>query len=255
MQVETIDDPTVRHLTLKNLDRHSHYRFYLRGRTGAGDGEPIMREGATTLEGGTNHVLCRLKYNSYMNRLYQIMNVILLFAWISVPPANIDLAVGENAVNFSWVAKKRHRNVSFQIHYLRKSGMILTLKCAQRRVSQSQTTKKEHAVFLQMGLNGRNQRRWTPLNLSTSSRAWHLALIIIYASHITTPPSGRLTLIQKEQVLWAFCLHSCFFLSSSLLSSGLPTSKYKARSYRECLAVPCAACEVLSKTCLKRELG
>lgn len=52
MQVEKIDDPTVTHLTLKGLDPHSHYRFYLRGHTGAGDGEPIKKEGATTLDGG-----------------------------------------------------------------------------------------------------------------------------------------------------------------------------------------------------------
>ncbi|KAK2851368.1 hypothetical protein Q5P01_007644 [Channa striata] len=89
MQVETIDDPTATHLTLKDLDRHSHYRFYLRGRTAAGDGEPIMREGATTLDGA--------------------------------PPANFSLSVGENSVNLSWVTKQRHRNVSFQIHYLKKS--------------------------------------------------------------------------------------------------------------------------------------
>uniref|UniRef100_A0A8C6WJS8 L1 cell adhesion molecule, paralog a n=1 Tax=Neogobius melanostomus TaxID=47308 RepID=A0A8C6WJS8_9GOBI len=53
MLVETIDDPTVTHLTLKNLDRHSHYRFYLRGRTSTGDGESIKKDGATTLDGGT----------------------------------------------------------------------------------------------------------------------------------------------------------------------------------------------------------
>uniref|UniRef100_A0A8K9X863 Neural cell adhesion molecule L1-like n=1 Tax=Oncorhynchus mykiss TaxID=8022 RepID=A0A8K9X863_ONCMY len=52
MQVETIDDHKVTHLTLKQLDPHSRYRFYLRGRTSAGDGEPITREGATTLDGG-----------------------------------------------------------------------------------------------------------------------------------------------------------------------------------------------------------
>uniref|UniRef100_A0A3Q3K4I2 Neural cell adhesion molecule L1 n=1 Tax=Monopterus albus TaxID=43700 RepID=A0A3Q3K4I2_MONAL len=78
MQVETIDDPAVTHLTLRSLDHHSHYRFYLRGRTAAGDGEPIMREGATMLDG--------------------------------VPPANFSLSAGENSVNLSWVAKKRHRN-------------------------------------------------------------------------------------------------------------------------------------------------
>uniref|UniRef100_A0A8C9Y5X0 Neural cell adhesion molecule L1 n=1 Tax=Sander lucioperca TaxID=283035 RepID=A0A8C9Y5X0_SANLU len=95
MQVETIDDPTVIHLTLKGLDHYSHYRFFVRGRTAAGDGEPIMREGATTLDG--------------------------------VPPADIHLSVGENFVNLSWVAKKRHRNVCFQVHYLNKNGMISTL--------------------------------------------------------------------------------------------------------------------------------
>uniref|UniRef100_A0A672IHB4 L1 cell adhesion molecule, paralog a n=1 Tax=Salarias fasciatus TaxID=181472 RepID=A0A672IHB4_SALFA len=51
MQVETIDDPKVTQLTLRNLDRHSHYRFYLRGRTDTGDGEPITMRGATTLDG------------------------------------------------------------------------------------------------------------------------------------------------------------------------------------------------------------
>uniref|UniRef100_A0A7N8WPA6 L1 cell adhesion molecule, paralog a n=1 Tax=Mastacembelus armatus TaxID=205130 RepID=A0A7N8WPA6_9TELE len=98
MQVVTIDDSAVTHLTLRSLDRHSHYRFYLRGRTAAGDGEPIMQDGAT------------------------IMNLILPSGWISVPPSNISLSVGENSVNLSWVAKKRHRNVSFQIHYLNKNG-------------------------------------------------------------------------------------------------------------------------------------
>lgn len=52
MQVETIDDPEATHLTLTSLDRLSHYRFYLRGRTAAGDGESSMMTGATTLEGG-----------------------------------------------------------------------------------------------------------------------------------------------------------------------------------------------------------
>uniref|UniRef100_A0AAX7VTF3 Neural cell adhesion molecule L1 n=1 Tax=Astatotilapia calliptera TaxID=8154 RepID=A0AAX7VTF3_ASTCA len=48
----TIDDPTVTHITLKNLDHKSHYRFYLRGRTAAGDGVPTTMKGATMLDGG-----------------------------------------------------------------------------------------------------------------------------------------------------------------------------------------------------------
>lgn len=90
MLVETtIDDPTVTHLTVKDLDRHSHYRFYLRGRTTAGRGESIKKDGATTLDGA--------------------------------PPINISVSVGETSANFSWVAKKRHRSVSFQIEFLNKN--------------------------------------------------------------------------------------------------------------------------------------
>ncbi|XP_041701440.2 neural cell adhesion molecule L1.2 isoform X3 [Coregonus clupeaformis] len=90
MQVETIDDHKVTHLTLKQLDPHSRYRFYLRGRTSAGDGEPIIREGATTLDGA--------------------------------PPSNISLSVGEKSVNLSWVPGQRHRSVGFQVQYLNKQG-------------------------------------------------------------------------------------------------------------------------------------
>lgn len=62
MQVETIDDPTVTHLTLKGLDRFSHYRFYLKGRTATGDGESIMMTGATTLDAGIIHLLAHHQY-------------------------------------------------------------------------------------------------------------------------------------------------------------------------------------------------
>uniref|UniRef100_A0A4W5JJJ4 L1 cell adhesion molecule, paralog a n=1 Tax=Hucho hucho TaxID=62062 RepID=A0A4W5JJJ4_9TELE len=88
MKVETIDDHKVTHLTLKQLDPHSRYRFHLRGRTSAGDGEPITREGATTLDGA--------------------------------PPSNISLSVGEKSVNLSWVPGQRQRSVGFQVQYLNK---------------------------------------------------------------------------------------------------------------------------------------
>uniref|UniRef100_A0A674AIE0 L1 cell adhesion molecule, paralog a n=1 Tax=Salmo trutta TaxID=8032 RepID=A0A674AIE0_SALTR len=94
MQVETIDDHKVTHLTLKQLDPHSRYRFYLRGRTSAGDGEPITREGATTLDGA--------------------------------PPSNISLSVGEKSVNMSWVPGQRQRSVGFQVQYLNKQLVILS---------------------------------------------------------------------------------------------------------------------------------
>ncbi|XP_076027981.1 neural cell adhesion molecule L1.2 [Genypterus blacodes] len=90
MQVVSIEDPAVSNLTLQALDRHSQYRFYLRGCTGAGDGEPIMKTGATVLDGA--------------------------------PPANISVTVGETLVNVTWLTKKRQRNVDFQIYYLNKNA-------------------------------------------------------------------------------------------------------------------------------------
>lgn len=52
MQQKEIDGADVTHYTLVRLDHNSHYRFYLRGRTAAGNGEALQRDGATTLEGG-----------------------------------------------------------------------------------------------------------------------------------------------------------------------------------------------------------
>ncbi|XP_029974426.1 neural cell adhesion molecule L1.2 isoform X2 [Salarias fasciatus] len=105
MQVETIDDPKVTQLTLRNLDRHSHYRFYLRGRTDTGDGEPITMRGATTLDGA--------------------------------PPVNISVSVGENSANVTWIAKKRHRSVDFQIQYFRKKEGSKGKKTEKVNSSQS----------------------------------------------------------------------------------------------------------------------
>lgn len=51
MQVIKISEHAVSHFSLK-LDPHSRYRFYLRGYTSKGEGLPIIREGATTLDGG-----------------------------------------------------------------------------------------------------------------------------------------------------------------------------------------------------------
>ncbi|KAM9342050.1 neural cell adhesion molecule L1.2 [Pholidichthys leucotaenia] len=105
IQEEKIDDPTVTQYTLKGLDRHSHYLFYLKGCTGAGDGVPIMMKGATTLDGA--------------------------------PPANVAVSPGESFVNLSWVAKKRHRNVGFQIHYLNKNDGSKWKKTEKVNSSQS----------------------------------------------------------------------------------------------------------------------
>uniref|UniRef100_A0A8C1BH55 Neural cell adhesion molecule L1 n=1 Tax=Cyprinus carpio carpio TaxID=630221 RepID=A0A8C1BH55_CYPCA len=102
MQVEKNIDHGVSHVSLK-LDPHSRYRFYLRGYTSLGEGLPIIREGATTLDG--------------------------------VPPSNISLSTGETSVNLTWVSKERQRNVGFFIHYLKKDG---TWKHSER-VNSSQS--------------------------------------------------------------------------------------------------------------------
>lgn len=59
MQEKTIEGAEVTHYTLMRLDHNSHYRFYLRGRTAAGKGEALQRDGATTLEGGTKTTATR----------------------------------------------------------------------------------------------------------------------------------------------------------------------------------------------------
>ncbi|KAM4737433.1 neural cell adhesion molecule L1.2 isoform 2-T2 [Anableps anableps] len=105
LQKDEIDNPTITQFTLKGLDRHSQYRFFLRGLTNAGKGEPIIMTGATTLDG--------------------------------VPPSDISLSVGENSVNISWEAQKRHRNVGFYIHYLRKNGGSNWKKTEKVNSSQS----------------------------------------------------------------------------------------------------------------------
>lgn len=105
MQVVAIEDPKVTQLTLRNLDRHSHYQFYVRGRTVTGDGEPIIASGATTLDGA--------------------------------PPVNISVTPGENFANVTWTAKKRHRNVDFQIQYFRKKGGNKGRKTEKVNSSQS----------------------------------------------------------------------------------------------------------------------
>ncbi|KAM9445583.1 neural cell adhesion molecule L1.2 isoform 2-T2 [Clarias gariepinus] len=105
MQVESIDDPTVHELSIKDLDRRSHYRFHLRGRTAAGQGLPIAKVGATTLDGA--------------------------------PPRDISLSVGETAVNLSWVSPERQRNVGFHIHYLKKNGHGRWMQSEKVNTSQS----------------------------------------------------------------------------------------------------------------------
>uniref|UniRef100_A0A3P9AJE4 Neural adhesion molecule L1.1 n=1 Tax=Esox lucius TaxID=8010 RepID=A0A3P9AJE4_ESOLU len=87
----TDPNPTLTHpILVAGLEPHSSYVFYLSGRTAAGRGPAIKREGATLLDG--------------------------------VPPSDISTVPGETSVNLSWVPEKRHRNHGFHIRYLPKTG-------------------------------------------------------------------------------------------------------------------------------------
>ncbi|XP_073669092.1 neural cell adhesion molecule L1.1 [Paramisgurnus dabryanus] len=87
-QVESIDLPVITEFTVDNLDPQSRYLFNLRARNSAGVGEPIIREGATMLDGE--------------------------------PPSVINMTVGETSVNLSWVPGDRHRNFAFSFRYMKK---------------------------------------------------------------------------------------------------------------------------------------
>ncbi|XP_012722031.2 neural cell adhesion molecule L1.2 isoform X2 [Fundulus heteroclitus] len=105
LQKIEIDDPKVTHFTLKGLDRHSQYRFYLKGLTKAGKGAPSIVTGATTLDGA--------------------------------PPSDISLSAGENLLNISWEIHKRRRNVGFYIHYRRENDGSNWKKSEKVNSSQS----------------------------------------------------------------------------------------------------------------------
>ncbi|MBN3316491.1 L1CAM protein, partial [Atractosteus spatula] len=89
MAVSHYQSPLVSNVTLTGLDRECTYRFYLRATTATGEGEPIIRDAATLLEGG--------------------------------PPANISFSAGKTFANFTWVSGERYRNVDFHIHFLNKN--------------------------------------------------------------------------------------------------------------------------------------
>ncbi|KAJ8265457.1 hypothetical protein COCON_G00145560 [Conger conger] len=97
-------DPTASHFSVGDLDPHSHYVFSLRGSTSAGEGDAIVKEGATLLEG--------------------------------VPPTNINTSIGEMSVNVSWVAGARYRNAVFHIFH-KKVGDAEWIDSVELNTTQS----------------------------------------------------------------------------------------------------------------------
>ncbi|KAK2886193.1 hypothetical protein Q8A67_017030 [Cirrhinus molitorella] len=87
-EVESIDLPLDTEFTLKRLNPQRLYHFELRARNAAGDGEPIVKEAATLLNGE--------------------------------PPSAINITAGQTSVNVSWVPGERQRNIAFSFRYLKK---------------------------------------------------------------------------------------------------------------------------------------
>ncbi|XP_066526587.1 neural cell adhesion molecule L1.1 [Hoplias malabaricus] len=83
-----IDDAETTHQTLRELNPRSFYIFTLRAFTNAGGGDSAMINATTLLDGE--------------------------------PPTIVEMEVGERSVNLSWVPGHRHRNIVFNIHYLKK---------------------------------------------------------------------------------------------------------------------------------------
>ncbi|XP_039463691.1 neural cell adhesion molecule L1.1-like [Oreochromis aureus] len=92
VEILNVNDPKVKHITLDNLDRDSHYVFKVIARTKTGEGPPITRRGATLLDGE--------------------------------PPKNITVTSGNTSVNLSWVPGERNRNHGFHIQYFKKSASL-----------------------------------------------------------------------------------------------------------------------------------
>lgn len=148
----------------------------------------------------------------------------------SAPPTNITLSVGENSVNLSWVAKKRHRNVGFQIHYLNKNGKKSTLIYAKLcKHSWEQVHKQIPCCF---SADGSKWRKTERVNTSQS----------FYQLQGLTPGSHyHLRFTYSNSTFWetdietegtgTACVLPSFIFSSFIFSapsSGLPTSKYKS---------------------------
>ncbi|XP_004567617.2 neural cell adhesion molecule L1.1 isoform X2 [Maylandia zebra] len=104
VEILNVNDPTVKHITLDNLDPDSHYIFKVTACTKIGQGPPITRRGATLLDGE--------------------------------PPRNITVTSGNASVHLSWVPGERNRNHGFHIQYLKKSGGGVWEKSEQVNTTQ-----------------------------------------------------------------------------------------------------------------------
>lgn len=69
VEILKVNDPTVKHITLDNLDPDSHYIFNVTACSKIGQGPPITRRGATLLDGGETSEFCLTPFSV---RLYLV---------------------------------------------------------------------------------------------------------------------------------------------------------------------------------------
>ncbi|KAJ8260389.1 hypothetical protein GJAV_G00181540 [Gymnothorax javanicus] len=130
MQVVDIDDPNASHFTLRSLNPQSRYRFYLHGRTAAGDGPAIYKDAVTWLDG--------------------------------VPPSNISMSVGDRSVNLSWVPGERHRNVQFSVQYQRNiDGSVVVSDTVNSSQSFHTIKNLEPGTHYNLSIIFNNLTHWT----------------------------------------------------------------------------------------------
>ncbi|KAG7471847.1 hypothetical protein MATL_G00102400 [Megalops atlanticus] len=161
-QLHEMIDHTASHITVGSLDPHSHYLFSLRGRTSAGNGEAIVKEGATLFEG--------------------------------VPPSNISMSIGETSVNLSWVSGERYRNVGFHIFYRNMNDGNEWVESEQLNSTQTfyqlqglepGTKYRLHFVFsnstfweIELKTTGQDQSAWAwKMKGGFATEGWFIGLI------------------------------------------------------------------------------
>ncbi|XP_048879246.1 neural cell adhesion molecule L1-like isoform X2 [Brienomyrus brachyistius] len=157
MKLQIIDDPTVSHITLQNLDPKSYYSFYLRAHTSAGDGDPIVKKAATLLDSG--------------------------------PPTNITTFTGETSVNLSWVPGERSRNVVFLVEYYKNGeGQLQASEAINSTQSFYQLQGLKSGTYYKLKFISNNSTFWNttvktagpgliPVDDNFATQGWFIGLI------------------------------------------------------------------------------
>uniref|UniRef100_A0A3B4FB05 Neural cell adhesion molecule L1.1-like n=1 Tax=Pundamilia nyererei TaxID=303518 RepID=A0A3B4FB05_9CICH len=147
VEILNVNDPTVKHITLDNLDPDSHYIFKVTACTKIGQGPPITRRGATLLDGE--------------------------------PPRNITVTSGNASVHLSWVPGERNRNHGFHIQYLKKSGGGGWEKSEQVNTTQGfyMLTGLQPGAQYHLRVMHGNSTYWQEITGRFATQGWLIGLI------------------------------------------------------------------------------